>query len=70
MTQRFLAAFTGEEVLAMHAEIERLKALIRSIIDANNEFRMTLPPDWESDPVNDACEAARAVIEQLTPPVI
>lgn len=43
------------------AEIVRLRAVGKAIIAANDEFRATMPPDWESDPINDACEAARAL---------
>lgn len=59
------ASVGDPEIGKLRAEVERLRAALRSIIDANSEFRATLPPDWESDPVNDACEAARSVIEQL-----
>lgn len=39
------------------------EALAR-IIAANDEFRRALPADWQSDPVNDACDAARAALSK------
>lgn len=54
---------TVEEQKRAADEIERLREALRMVIAANDVFRGTLPKDWESDPVNDACEAARAALE-------
>lgn len=35
---------------------------LASILDANTEFRKSLPADWPGDPVNDACERAKPVL--------
>lgn len=37
---------------------------LASVIAANDEFRRALPADWQSDPVNDACDAARAALSK------
>ena len=51
------------------AEIERLRALnaelvaaLEKVVVANDEFRKTLPDDWDGDPVDDACKEARAAM--------
>lgn len=41
---------------------KQLVTALRDIIRANDEFRKTLPDNWESNPVNDACERARSLI--------
>ncbi len=51
------------ELARVVAERDRLKTHIDAILAANNDFRLSLPPDWESDPVNDACAAARAALD-------
>ncbi len=42
--------------------IDELKMALVRIIEANDRFRKSLPDDWEGDPLNDACEAARALL--------
>ncbi len=40
-------------------KIERLQAAGKKIIEADDQFRASLGPHWDGDPVSDACEAAR-----------
>jgi hypothetical protein len=42
----------------MTTQSDEILRHLRAIIAANHEFRSSLPEDWESDPVNDACEEA------------
>jgi hypothetical protein len=39
--------------------------LLREILKANDEFRSSLPDDWEGDPLQDACAEAKKHLEQL-----
>jgi len=63
----------GAERLAtppMARENERLRAAGKKIIEADDEFRASLGPHWEGDPVSDACDAARDLFclnQQLGP---
>lgn len=36
---------------------------LRHIIETNRDFRDQLPPDWDGDPLNDACEKAVKVLD-------
>jgi len=45
-----------------HAE---LVAALLSILVAEDEFRASLPKDWDGDPLHDACVNARAVLRKV-----
>jgi hypothetical protein len=36
-----------------------LADILREILDVEQEFRNAMPPDWEGDPLHDACERGR-----------
>jgi len=42
---------------------KRLRELLTAILAANDEFRASLPEDWEGDPLQDACDEARRALE-------
>jgi hypothetical protein len=53
----------ANRIIAEQAQtIAKMHAALTDIIDTNAEFRAQLPRDWEGDPLNDACESARAVL--------
>ena len=82
MTKKVIAVVESEQeaklLFALNnrcVEVDRLKTVnaelleaLQKVVDANKEFRATLPVDWEweSDPVNDACIEARAAIAKAT----
>lgn len=39
-----------------------VREALKNILSANDEFRASLPADWEGDPLHDACEAARPLV--------
>lgn len=39
-----------------------LRGALKKIIEANDEFRAQLPRGWDGDPLNDACQAARPLL--------
>jgi len=41
-----------------------VKALTR-ILDANYDFRNGMPDDWEGDPLQDACNEARDLLQTI-----
>lgn len=41
---------------------EALVKALQDIIDENDEFRKGMPADWEGDPLEDACDAAKVVL--------
>ena len=43
----------------------RLLTALKNILQANAEFRDAMPQDWEGDPLQDACEEARKVVESI-----
>jgi len=43
-------------------EIERLRNGLRSIIAADDEFKASLGPHWDGDPVSDACDKSRDLL--------
>lgn len=43
-----------------------ISSAMANVIAANDEFRRALPADWQSDPVNDACDAARTALAKAT----
>jgi hypothetical protein len=62
----FIAMVAPETYLAereeLLAENKRLREALRSIIKMNDEFRGTLPDDWESDPLNELCDNLRHLV--------
>lgn len=38
---------------------------IQGILKANDEFRAGMPDDWESDPLQDACDTARFLLVRM-----
>lgn len=48
---------------ALEAEVARLRAALEAILAEEDEFRAALPADWDGDPLNDACVAARAALD-------
>lgn len=46
-----------------------LRAALVAILDAEQNFRESMPKDWEGDPLTDACEAARKVLEGDLPSI-
>ncbi|MGE0575409.1 MAG: hypothetical protein AB7F22_10385 [Reyranella sp.] len=56
----------SEAVGCLIAAAPDMAEALANIIAANDEFRRALPEGWESDPVNDACEAARAALAKAT----
>jgi hypothetical protein len=49
-------------VLQAAARIEELEGVLREIVKANDDFRGGMPDEWEGDPLQDACEAARKAL--------
>ena len=47
---------------ALLARVEALTKALQKIIDADDDFRRSLPPDWDNDPVTDACHEACAAL--------
>lgn len=47
---------------ALVEETERLRAALADIMAANDDFRKSLPEDWEGDLLQDACERARPLL--------
>lgn len=58
---------TEAKVEHLEAEVERLRAALVAILKANETFRKSLPRDWEGDPLDDACKAARATLDPEKP---
>lgn len=61
-----------EEVAANAALIVRavnglpeVIAALEEIISANDDFRAGMPEGWEGDPLQDACDKARATLTKL-----
>lgn len=57
------------------AELEKLRSqfdsahqAMRGIIEANNDFRAGMPPDWEGDLLQDAIDAARLALSDEQKP--
>ena len=44
------------------AQRDKLADAILEILKANDEFRAGMPDEWEGDPLQDACEAARKLV--------
>ncbi len=42
--------------------MQQLYEALKKIVEANDEFRESLPRNWESDPVNDACQEAKPLL--------
>jgi hypothetical protein len=40
----------------------RVISALQSVLEENDEFRATLPADWEGDTLHDACEEAKKVL--------
>lgn len=49
---------------AAEADLEKMRRALEGVLTANQNFRDQMPPDWEGDPLQDACEIAR---EALSP---
>ncbi len=43
-----------------------VKAL-EDILEIEQEFRSTMPADWDGDPLSDACDAAKALLAAVGP---
>lgn len=41
-----------------------MKAL-ETIIETEQEFRSTMRPDWDGDPLSDACDEAKALLSRV-----
>lgn len=54
------------QFLVWRVRAEAAELLLRKIIERNDEFRASLPGDWEGDPLNDVCNDARQYLQQLT----
>lgn len=50
-----------------HEQIQMVKALA-DILNANDDFRRSMPNDWDGDPLQDACIAARALMDVIDTP--
>lgn len=46
----------------LREQLEKANACLRQIIEADDEFRMGLPDDWEGDPLSDAVLAAKVLL--------
>lgn len=62
-----VAANAALLVLATSLHHELVTAL-ETVLSANDEFRAAMPDDWEGDPLQDACESARAVLKKAKQP--
>ncbi|WP_425909008.1 hypothetical protein [Nitrobacter sp. TKz-YC02] len=49
----------------LQQERDEAIAALNAILSANDDFRAGLPQDWEGDPLQDACEAARDLVRRL-----
>lgn len=54
----------GGGLLDQAERIAELRALLDRILKAEAEFRKTMPPTWEGDPLTDACDAARTALKE------
>jgi hypothetical protein len=52
------------EAPQMKSRIVQIESLLYAILDAEQHFRDALPEEWDGDPIHDACERARVVLEQ------
>jgi hypothetical protein len=43
--------------------VQELILALRAILDANDDFRRQMPKHWEADPLQDACNEARRILE-------
>lgn len=64
-----MSIFQMAAATELHREVRRLRAdnaamlaMLKKLVECNGEFRAELPADWESDPLNDLCMEANAVI--------
>lgn len=46
-----------------------LIGVIQDILNANTDFRAGMPEDWDGDPLQDACDAARFLLIRMGVPL-
>lgn len=46
-------------------EFQTVVDALKNVLKANDDFRAGMPPDWEGDPLQDACDAAKASLALL-----
>jgi hypothetical protein len=56
-----------DRATAAESSLKEAMEVIRPIVEANDEFRAGMPFDWEGDPLQDACDRARAFIDKDLP---
>jgi hypothetical protein len=59
-----LQEILGGQINALILERDALVKALRDILAANDEFRAGMPDEWDGDPLQDACEAARVLVGQ------
>jgi|ERR1700761_2035800 len=50
---------------ALIAAVPALVEALENILRAELDFRSTMPPDWEGDPLQSACDVARAAFASI-----
>jgi hypothetical protein len=51
----------------MMSNEQNLRVALEAILKANDEFRAGMPDGWEGDPLQDACNDARALLAHTRP---
>jgi hypothetical protein len=66
---------TAAYVRRLEAEIARLRAhnaelrrAAEGVLEASDEFRAGMGPEWQGDPLTDACDELRAVLDKEPAP--
>jgi hypothetical protein len=62
------AAWASAEIERLEARVAELEKATASVLEASDEFRAGMGPEWEGDPLTDACDELRAVIAKESCP--
>lgn len=53
-----------DELSRLREAEKRYREALETILAANDEFRLGMPEEWDGDPLQDACAAARRVLQE------
>ena len=58
-------ADAADEIDSLRAQLASARKALQAILEANDDFRKGMPDEWEGDPLQDACNNARAALKDL-----
>jgi hypothetical protein len=56
------SAWASAEIARLEAHKAELRRAAEGVLEASDEFRAGMGPEWEGDPLTDACDELRAIL--------